>query len=215
MKRIKLNAELRQPGGKGAARSLRRQERVPAILYGQGIEESLHLSLSYYDISHNIKPHEAHNFIIDLSVEEKSYPTIIAELQQDPLTDEYYHIDFYRISMDKPIHTTVPVLLEGSAPGVKEGGMIEQTLRDVAISCLPLDMPDSLVVDISRLEIGDSVHVSDLTPPEGVTLLTLETDTIVHVRKPRVMAIAEDEDEEALEGEEGEGAEGDEESTEE
>jgi large subunit ribosomal protein L25 len=213
MKRIKLEARLREPGGKGAARRLRSEERIPAVLYGQGLDESLHISLSHFDITHSIRPHEAHNFIIDLEVNEKSHPTIIVDLQQDPITEEYYHVDFYRISMDKPIHTKIPILLEGTAQGVKEGGVVEQTLREVEISCLPLEMPDAISISIEHLEIGDAIHVSDLEYPDSVTLLTDESETVVNVRKPRVLAALLEE--EAAEDEEGleegeEGAEGEE-----
>jgi large subunit ribosomal protein L25 len=216
MKRIKLAASKREPGGKGAARRLRRDEQIPAVVYGQGLEESIPVAISHFDVTHNIHAHEAHNFIIDLEVDGTVHPTIIASLQQDPLTEEYYHIDFYRISMDKAIHTKIPVILEGTAPGVKEGGIVEQVIREIEISCLPLEMPDLIPVDISHLEIGDTVHVYEIEPPEGVEFLVDGEDTIVHVRPPRVLSAKdlgleeEEEGEELEEGEEGaeEGEEG-------
>jgi large subunit ribosomal protein L25 len=156
-------------------------------------------------LSHTVRPHEARNFIVDLKVGETVYPSIIVEVQQDPVTEEPLHVDFYRISMDKPIHTSIPIVLIGSSPGVKEGGMLEHNLREISITCLPGDLPDGIEVDVSDLELGDSIHVSDLEPPSGVEFLTEEHDTVAHVRKPRL--VAEVEEVEVAEGEEGEEAE--------
>ncbi len=202
MKRVLLQAEKREVGGKGGARRLRRSDRVPAIIYGNEVEETIHIAIDRKVLTHTVRPHEAHNFIVDLEVGKTVYPTIIVEVQQDPVTEEPLHVDFYRISMEKPIHTSIPIILAGDSPGVKEGGMLEHILWEISITCLPGDLPDSIEVDVSFLELGDSIHVSDLEPPAGVEFLNEEHDTVAHVRKPRL--IVEEEEVEVLEGEEGE-----------
>jgi len=216
MKRVTLQAEKREVSGKGGARKLRSTGRVPAIIYGNKVPETLHIAIDSKVLIHTVRPHEAHNFIVDLKVDKKVYPTIIAEVQQDPVTEEPLHVDFYRISMDKPIHTTIPIILSGSSPGVKEGGMLEHTLREINISCLPGNLPDSIEVDVSSLNLDESIHVSDLVVPSGVEFLTEVHDTVVHVRRPRLVteeeaaaaaAVVEGEAAAAVEGEEGAAAE--------
>jgi large subunit ribosomal protein L25 len=199
MKRVTLQAEIREVSGKGGARELRRNGRVPAVIYGNEVPETLHIAIDSKVLTHSVRPHEAHNFIVDLEVEKTVYPTIIADIQQDPVTEEPLHVDFYRISMEKPIHTTIPIVLVGSSPGEKEGGMLEHNLREMSISCLPGNLPDSIEVDVSDLNLDESIHVSDLVPPAGVEFLTEEHDTVVHVRRPRL--VAEVEEVEAAEGE--------------
>ena len=181
MKRVTLQAEKREVSGKGGARKLRSTGRVPAIIYGNKVPETLHIAIDSKVLIHTVRPHEAHNFIVDLKVDKKVYPTIIAEVQQDPVTEEPLHVDFYRISMDKPIHTTIPIILSGSSPGVKEGGMLEHTLREINISCLPGNLPDLIEVDVSNLNLDESIHVSDLAAPTGVEFLTEVHDTVVHL----------------------------------
>ena len=161
-----------------------------------------------------VKPHEAHNFIIDLQVGEESHPTIIKMIDQDPITEDALHLDFYRISMDKPIETKIPLSIVGSAPGVKEGGMVEHSLRDLDISCLPLDLPDQIEVDISWMGLDDVFHVSRLELDENITILTDGDEPIAIISLPKVFVEETDEDEEELEegeegaeGEEGEGSE--------
>lgn len=208
MKRVTLQAEIREVSGKGGARKLRSTGLVPAIIYGNEVAETIHIAIDSKVLIHSVRPHEAHNFIVDLEVEKKVYSTIIAEIQQDPVNDEPLHVDFYRISMDKPIHTTIPINLIGSSPGVKEGGMLEHTLREMSISCLPGNLPDFIEVDVSNLNLDESIHVSDLQLPTGVEFLTEEHDTVVHVRRPRLIteeeaAVVVEGEEVPVEGEEG------------
>jgi len=209
MKRVNLQAEIREVSGKGGARKLRSTGRVPAVIYGNEVPETLHIAIDSKVLTHSVRPHEAHNFIVDLEVEKTVYPTIIVDVQQDPVTEEPLHVDFYRISMNKPIHTTIPIILFGSSPGEKEGGMLEHTLREINISCLPGNLPDSIEVDVSNLNLDESIHVSDLPALSGVEFLTEEHDTVVHVRRPRLIT-EEEAAAEAAEGEEApvEGEEG-------
>jgi len=215
MKRVTLEAVTREPDGKGAARKLRRAGQVPAVLYGNELEGAISISIDDFVLKHVVKPHEAHNFIIDLKIGEETYPTIIKMIDQDPISENALHLDFYRISMDKPIQTDIPIVIIGSAPGIKEGGMVEHHLRELEISCLPLDLPDQITVDISWMELDDVFHVNRLELDEKITILTEDSETIVHVRLPKIYVEETDEDEEELEeGEEGEEGEDSEESEE-
>jgi len=215
MKRVTLEAVKRQPDGKGAARQLRRAGQIPAVLYGNELDGAIPITIDDFVLKHVVKPSEAHNFIIDLKIGEESYPSIIKMIDQDPITENALHLDFYRISMDKALETRIPIVIVGSAPGLKEGGMVEHHLRDLEISCLPLDLPDQITVDISWMELDDVFHVDRLELDEKITILSDDRETIVHVRLPKIYVEETDEDEEGLEeGEEGEEGEDSEESEE-
>ncbi|MFP4408715.1 MAG: 50S ribosomal protein L25, partial [Spirochaetaceae bacterium] len=142
--------------------------------------------------------------------------------QEDIIKGDLLHIDFYEVEMGKALHTNVPIVLDGSPVGVREGGVLEHGIYELEISCVPKDLPAEIHIDISELQIGDSIHVADVTAPEGVTILNNGDQTIAVCASPRAME-AEIEAEEAeaaeeageLEGEEGAEEEGVEESEEE
>jgi len=221
MKELSLTVEKRDRIGKGSNRRLREAGEIPAIVYGPATEP-IPVKVKYqklYRLMHGIPL----NTIIDLAIEGDSGPTrkvLIRGLQKDPVTGDLLHLDFHHIPLDKPITLTIPVRAVGVPIGVKNfGGIVEHIRREVDISCLPTDIPGEVEVDISELNIGDSVHVSDLKI-ENVHIMTDPSRTLVTVVAPTVVktaaeAAAEGEEaEEAAEGEEGEekaeGAEGEE-----
>jgi len=122
---------------------------------------------------------------------------LIKSVQHHPVRNTVMHADFYRIRLDETIKTVVPVVLVGRAVGVIEGGVLDHTLRDLEVECKALEVPEQIEYDITNMVIGDRVHVSDLTIPEGVTLLTDEERTVATIHQPRVVGAA-------AEGEEGE-----------
>jgi large subunit ribosomal protein L25 len=204
MHTVALTAQVRKNLGKGAARALRHQSLIPAVLYGRGLE-SLPLAVRPSDIAGAIGTASAENILIDLTVADgesvQSHRAMIREIQVDPVRREILHVDFLGISMDRQITVEVPVNLVGEPVGVSAatGGMLQQVLRSVEIACLPDRIPESLDLDVTSLAIGHSLHVSDLSAPEGVELLADPGLTVATVLAPRKV---EEKPEAVVEGEE-------------
>jgi large subunit ribosomal protein L25 len=188
MHTVALNAQARKTSGKGAARSLRRQSLVPAVLYGRDLESTL-LSVSPGDLEKATSTASAENILIDLTITDgestRNQRAMIREIQVDPVKRNILHVDFVGISMDRKITVEVPINIVGDPVGVSAGGMLQQVLRAVEISCLPDRIPDTLELDVSSLTMGHSLHVSDLRTPEGVELLSDPRLTLATVLAPK------------------------------
>jgi large subunit ribosomal protein L25 len=170
-KQVKLKAEKRAKIGRAAARKLKARGIVPAIIYGAK-EKPQPLQLSVRDINAMLSHASGENILVELEIDgEKSKRTaLVQEVQHSPVGGDVLHVDFHAISMDEKIQADVPLEPIGVANGVKNfGGLLEQNLRVLAIECLPRDLPDRITVDISALNIGDSIHVRDIKLPAGVT----------------------------------------------
>jgi large subunit ribosomal protein L25 len=187
MAHVALTAQSRKETGKGAARTLRRQALIPAVFYGPEIDP-VHLSLNYRDLERLIKTGAGENVIIDLAIETGestlSHRAMLKEIQLDPVKQTIMHVDLYEISLDKKIEVEVPIILTGTAKGVSDGGILQQVSRTVEISCLPDNIPDAFELEVTTLDIGDSLHVSDLNIPEGIEVLEEEELTIATVVPP-------------------------------
>jgi large subunit ribosomal protein L25 len=181
---IVVKSEKRQGLGSNAARRLRAQGFVPAVLYG-GSLETTSLVLSKKDIVQILRLESGENTIFKVAVEGDAYDAMIKELQVDPASDELLHVDLIRISMDKPIRVTVPVVHRGEPVGVKtEGGFIDFVTREVEVECLPRDIPESLGIDISELHVNQSFKVEGMAVPAGVKVLTDPAAVLVLVSLP-------------------------------
>ena len=216
-----LNAEAREDAGRGASRRLRREGKVPAILYG-GTSKPLALTLDHNELIHNLHVEAFHSHVLTIKIGKKSEQAILKDVQHHPFKNEVLHVDLLRVKKGQKLHVTIPLHFVGAeeAPGVKEGGVFSRSLVEVEVVCLPKDIPEYLEVDVSGLEIGDSRHLTDIKLPEGVEILALshgdvhEHDVaIAAVHHPRVAEEeAPAEGEEAVEAEaaeaEGEEAEG-------
>jgi large subunit ribosomal protein L25 len=216
----KLNAERRSDAGKGVARKLRAAGKVPAVLYGQGLDTTP-LTVDSRDLTHLLHSSAGSNVLVDLVVDGEEHLAIPREIQRDHIHSKWVHVDFLAVSRTQTITVSVPVHETGEAVGVKEGGVVEHHLREVQIECLPQDVPDELIVDITNVELGEMVHVSDLVTPAGVMILTSPEDAILSVITPALLRVEADlsvpgeegvevpaEAEEAVEAVEGEAAEG-------
>jgi large subunit ribosomal protein L25 len=199
----KLVAEPRTDSGKGVARKLRAAGRVPAVLYGAGVE-STPLSVDSKELFHLLHTGAGANVLVDLIVDGDAHLAIPRDVQRDHIHGRFIHLDFLAVRRDEKIHISVPVRVVGESVGVKAGGVVEHHLWEVEVECLPTDVPDAIEVDVTDLEIGMGLRVSDLTAPQGATILTNPEDSVVAVQQPQ-MAV-ELEEEEAAEGEEGEEA---------
>ncbi|CAN5522145.1 hypothetical protein BH23BAC4_BH23BAC4_13130 [soil metagenome] len=204
---ITLSAETRATG-KSATKAVRREGAVPCVLYGRH-QEPIHFRVPVLALRGLIYTAETHRVSVELGGD--AYDCIVKNVTFDPITDVPSHVDFIALTAGEVIQLDVPVQLIGDAPGVLGGGELIQQLNSISVECLPKDMPSHVEADISGLEIGSSLHVSDLSLPD-VTILTDGARTVVSVVAPRVEEEPETdveallaEGDEALEGEEGEG----------
>src|SRR5919109_3264135 len=204
MAEVKLIAESRDAVGKGAARKIRAAGKVPAVLYGPEVEP-MRLAVDALQLWHALHTDAGTNVLINLAVDGDTFLTMPREVQRDIVKGTLLHVDFLRIRRDVAIQVDVPVHLVGESHGVKEGGVVEHHLWELRVEVLPTQVPESVEADISRLAIGDSLHVSDLHLPQHVTVLTPEEETIVSVVPPPVLQLEEEvpeEEAELVEGEE-------------
>ena len=209
---IELSCSVREDLGKGASRRLRRlNDSIPAVLYG-GKKGPVSLTIAHKDIAKATENEAFFSQIITLNIESKKEKAVIKALQRHPARPFILHADFLRVSDKQAITVRVPIhfLNEEKCVGVKmEGGNILKTLNEIEVSCLPKDLPEYLEVDMIEVELGDSVHLSDITLPEGVTSVALsigeENDLpVASVPAPRATA---EEDEDSAATEEGTGDE--------
>ena len=212
----KLDVTSRVAGGSREGRRLRRSGRVPGVLYGGGGD-----SVSFDADARELRLALARSgAVLDLSIDgAKATPVVLKETQRDPVRGETLHIDLLRVRLDQAIHAVVPIELTGTedAPGVKEGGVLEQITRELNVEALPTAIPESIVHDVGEMQINDTLLLSALVVPEGVTLLDdLEETVVVTLSPPRLQTEAEEEIESETElvGEAAEGgAEGSESSS--
>src|SRR5437660_10531325 len=187
-KQVKLKVEPRTATGRSAARRLKARGIVPAVVYG-GKEKSQPLQVSARDINAMLSHASGENILVELEIagEKSSRTALLQEVQHSPVGGAVLHVDFHAISMDEKIQADVPLEGLGVATGVKNfGGLLEQNLRALAIECLPRDLPDKITVDVSALNIGDSIHVRDIKLPDGVTAKTPVDLTAFSVLAPAV-----------------------------
>jgi large subunit ribosomal protein L25 len=205
----KLEVNSREAEGSRAARRLRRSGRVPGVLYGGG-GDSVGFDVDARDLRLALAKSGA---VLDLSIDgAKATPVVLKETQRDPVRGETVHIDLLRVRLDQAIHAVVPLELEGvdDAPGVKEGGILEQITRELNVEALPTAIPESIVFEVGEMQIGDTILLEQIEMPEGVTLLDeLEEAVVATLSPPRLQAEADElESETELVGEGGDGAEG-------
>ncbi len=201
MEKINLEASLREGTGKSAARHVRQQGQVPAVVYKDG-EVGLSVRVGLKDLMRALHTEAGANAIITLDISDgtkvDSRTVIVKETQVDPLTDALIHADFHEISLLEKITVDVPITVKGEAIGVaEEDGVFTQAMWELEVECLPTDIPEHIDVNVEELRIGDAIHVKDLTVPEGVTVLSDDDQVVasVHVQE------AEEEPEEIEEGE--------------
>ena len=213
--KIEINAKERKSKGTGASRRLRHEGTTPGILYG-GVKDAISLEIDTKELFMQFRHEAFHASILTLNLEGKKESVILRDFQMHPVRNNIQHIDFQRINENEKISVKVPFhfINEETAPGVKlEGGLVSHIMTDIDISCLPKDLPQYIEVDLGELAMGESIHLSEVTVPEGVELtsLTDENDpAITSISKPKVVVeeeIVTEASEEGEEVEEGEGSE--------
>jgi large subunit ribosomal protein L25 len=171
---FELNAEPRTDTGKGASRRLRQAGKVPAIMYGGG-KDPESLTLSHNEVLRSLEHEAFYSHILSIKVGGSETRAILRDMQRHPSKAMVMHVDLQRINETEKLKTQVPLhyIGEDIAPGVKAGGLVSHDLTEVAIECLPKDLPEFIEVDISAVDVGEAMHLSDLKVPAGVTLLDL------------------------------------------
>ena len=185
-----LEAQKREPGNKNAARRVRVDGKIPAVVYGAG-KDSATLTVDPRQVLKILRSETGHNTIFDLALDTDRVKAMIMDWQFEPIKGRLLHVDLKRIAMDKKLTVTVPVALKGEAAGVKqEGGILEQLLREIEIECLPADIPKAIEVDISHLTFGIEVRVKDLPHSEKLKFLTDENQMIAHITSVKEEVVA-------------------------
>jgi len=198
-----LSVELREEFGKGPSRRLRSKGKIPAVIYG--VKDTKSITVDAREFGKKFKT-ISENTIITLDFGKEQTDVLIKAHQDNIIKSTIEHVDFMEIEKGKLLKTHVPVILTGNAPGVKEGGILVQKINEVEVECLPKDIPSNIEVNLDALEIGNSIHVSDIAEMKGVSLLVNAELTIVVVNHPKAIAV-ETEEEEVEVAEETEAAE--------
>lgn len=206
-KQVSLAAQSRNGSGKGEARSLRRAGRVPAIAYGADLEPTA-ISVDSLELYHALHTDAGANAILRLDLGGEAHLALAREVHRHPVRREVLHVDFVTVSRNVKVSVEVPLLLEGveDAPGTNEGGTISQELYALPVEVLPLEVPDSITVDVSAMQVGDTIRVENLTLPASVDV-AIDPDTTVATCVVPQMDVPET-SEEAVEGQAGDQAEG-------
>jgi large subunit ribosomal protein L25 len=191
--KFELSAETRADQGKGASRRLRHAGKVPGIIYG-GNETPANISLSHQKLEQVVDNEKFYATIVTVDVNGAKQSVVVKDVQMHPARNAIVHIDFQRVLADQPIRLHVPIhfLNEATSPGVKlQGGIVSHTRSDVEVSCLPKDLPEFIEVDMGQMKLNDSVKLSDLKLPAGVTIPELahgHDAPVVAIHAPRVEA---------------------------
>ena len=223
---ITVNAEVREDQGKGASRRLRKEEKVPSIVYG-GSKAPLSLSLNIHEITHLLENEDTFTSVLDLLVDKSKEPVVIKNIQRHPAIKSVIHVDFLRIDEKHTLITTTPLHFIGIEDNeeLRIGNMLNQFVVSIEISCLPKDLPHGIDVDVSGLGLGDHLTLTDLVLPEGVVITSLQHEdveahdqTVCSVTEPKLIIEEEeveddidselDEEGDAEGAEDSEGAEG-------
>jgi large subunit ribosomal protein L25 len=180
-----LSVTKRDSSGKGVARSLRKDGRVPAVIYGHGREPQT-LSINTRDLEKLLEHISAENTVIDLDVDGTASRTLIREIQRHPFKRQILHVDFQELVAGEKVIVRVPVILVGVPDGVRmDGGILDQTMRELEVEVDPANIPNHIEVDVTKMVIGSSMHVSDITLPEGVEVVAEEDASVAVVSAPR------------------------------
>ena len=201
---ITVNALVREDQGKGASRRLRKEEKVPSIIYG-GTKEPLMISLNIHEITHLLEDENTFTSVLDLVVGKSKDSVVIKDIQRHPAKNTVFHVDFLRVDAKHALITTTPLHFIGveENEAIRLGNMLNQFVVSIEISCLPQDLPHGINVDVTNLELGEHLTLTDLILPEGVIITSLQHEdieahdqTVCSVSEPKLIVEEEEEEEE-------------------
>jgi len=205
MERVDLAVHVREETGKGPARRFRQKGLIPAVFYGSDME-TVALAVDKTDFRKTVQGKGGENVLINLTLLGKKelgpQVAMVCDMQMEPIRQEVLHVDFKKIDLKVKVEVAIPIELVGKAEGVKSGGILQQIERELEVRCMPLEIPDRIEVDVSILEIGDSIHIKDIAVPEGTEVLSSGEKAMVTVLSPIAEEVPEEVEEEAIEGEE-------------
>lgn len=194
-----LSGKIREKTGKVATKEVRRNGEIPAVLYG--LKDNLSFSVCPDNLK-DILTAKGQNALIDLNLEgNKKRKVILKEFQSHPLKERWVHVDFLEVDVTKTVKVSVSVHLIGKSAGEKMGGLVNQVLKSIHVECLPVDIPQSVDLDVTAVELGQVLHVSDLSLPDKVKILNQPNEAVVSVHLEKVKEEEKTEDEELAEGE--------------
>ncbi|MDM8525023.1 50S ribosomal protein L25/general stress protein Ctc [Desulfococcaceae bacterium HSG8] len=202
MELVELNANVRTAVGKGQARVLRREGKIPAVLYGPGTDPTL-LSVDIKAFEDAIKNSRKSQGLLNLVIQNgEARPSMIKELQAHPVSRDFIHADFYEVSMDRKIRVMVPVRTKGKCIGVELGGMLQIVRRELEVLCFPHEIPEAIEIDITELDMAESIHVREI-PLEGNIEIPADVNfTVATILSGRIKSDEDEEEETEEEGEE-------------
>lgn len=201
MELLTLKANIRKASGSSFARSIRREGMVPAVLYGPSTKPVL-ITVDKKELELTFKQGKIAQLLYNLVVcdgETYTKSVMIKELQSDPLSRDFIHVDFYEISMDRKIKVNIPVVTKGKCKGVEEGGILQIVRRELEVLCLPHSIPEKIEIDVAELEVGDSVHVDEISMDDDIEVQADVNFTVITVISPKVEI--EEEEEEGIDAE--------------
>ena len=204
MEKIFVKADARPEVGKGAARSLRRSGMLPAVVYSEG--DSKPIKIHGKDMTKLIFTGTGDHALITIELHEdgtkkSEHSVLVKDYQTDPVSDELLHVDFIEVSLKKLVKVIVPIVIVNDPIGIKMGGILEHHMRDLEIECLPTQIPDKIEVDAAHIDVGHSLHISDIEAMEGVKIISDPAGVIINVSAPRVEEVAEEVEEAATQPE--------------
>ena len=189
MEKIELQAEKRESVGK-SLNSLRKEGFLPSVVYGHNFE-SVAVQLKYNDFEKVFKK-AGESTLINLKIGNKEEPTVIKDIQKDPVTDQIIHADFYKVNLSEKIKANIPVIVKGESEAVRNGGILVKTVNELEVEALPQDLPHILEIDISHLQnFGDHLQIRDILVSEKVKITANPEDTVVLVQEPRAEEVEE------------------------
>ena len=196
MEKILVRADARPEVGKGVARSLRRSGMLPAVVYSGG--NSKPIKVHGKEMTKLIFTGTGDHALITIELHEdgakkSEHPVLVKEYQTDPVSDELLHVDFIEVSLKELVKVTVPIVIVKEPIGIKLGGILEHHMRDLEVECLPTQIPDKIEVDAEHIDIGHSLHVSDITIPDGINMTSDLAGVILNVSAPKVEEVAAEE----------------------
>ncbi len=190
MARSTLKVKKRVRLGKTGSNQVRKEGKIPAVIYGKG-EESIPLIIDPVELKESLDTTSGRNTLLDIEIESDGKKinrlSLLKDIQIDYLTQKPIHLDFQVINTQEKIAVNIPIKLTGRAQGIKEGGILEQNIRDINIECLPENIPDFIEFDISELQLGGVVHIRDIELPEGIETLVSPDSLVASVQTPRAM----------------------------
>ena len=202
MKDTNLTGTLRtEDFGSAGSRRVLAAGRIPAVIYGKGKMDPVHITLDAKDFQNKLR-HFSESTLLTIKIGRKNHSVLMKDFQENVMLGKILHVDFFEVTKGEVLRTHVSIVLHGNPDGAKFGGVLEQVTHEIEVECLPKDLPEHIVVDVTKLGLNESIHVSSLEVPEGVKVLTNSETTIASVKGVKEVVAAPEAGETEIEGEE-------------